>query len=97
MTNDSSNVTSGNFAFSIGNVDSEPLAGLNETLVDEAGGTYSGSFYAFDGGAGGDAGAFLTISLNGVPLVKWNETASSCANYTFAFARTGRDTLTISA
>jgi hypothetical protein len=66
----SSNVNSGNSALSIGNYDYQPLATLSQTITDELGGTYIGSFYAFDGGAGGDPAAFLTLTVNGgSPLV----------------------------
>ena len=95
----SSPVNSGNFALSIGNLDqpTNPLSSLSQTITDSLGGAYSGSFYTFDGGHGGDAAAFLTFSVDGVPLVALNDTASSYAKYTFSFTGTGSDTLTFSA
>ena len=92
-------VNSGNFALSISNFDqpTNPLASLSQTITDSPGGAYSGSFYAFDGGHGGDAAAFLTFSVHGLPLVTLNDTVSSYTKFPFSFTGTGSDTLTISA
>jgi hypothetical protein len=93
------NAYSGNYALSIGNYDYQPLATLSQTIADVSGGSYTGSFYAYDGGYLGDGDAFLMLTLNGTTtLVDLSDTAGpGYAEYTFSFIGTGSDILTFGA
>jgi hypothetical protein len=93
----SGNQHAGSYDLSISNYDTEPLAELSQTFYDVSGDTYSGSFWAYDGGANGDLNAFLGLLIDGVPKVGLNETVSSWTEYTFSFTGKGTDTLTIQA
>lgn len=92
----SANPHSGSNALSISNFDNQPLATLSQTFADVAGATYSVSFWGFDGGANGDANAYLSVSVNGAG-VQFNDTVSSYQQGTFTFVGTGSDTLVIAA
>jgi hypothetical protein len=90
-------VNSGSQSLSISNYDYQPVATLSQTITDVAGSTYSGSFYAFDGGANGDGNAYLQMQVNGVAKVALDDTVSTYTQYDFSFVGTGSDTLTIAA
>jgi hypothetical protein len=87
---------SGSFDLSIGNFDFEPLATLTQTFSDVSGDSYTVNFWAFDGGAFGDAAAFLTVSV-GSQSVTFDDTTALYTLGTFTFLGTGSDTLTIAA
>jgi len=93
----SGNQHSGNFDLSIGNFDNQPLAMLSQTIATVSGDTYSGSFWAFDGGANGDPNAFLNLVVDGNVEVSLNDTVGAWSQFTFSFTGTGSDTLTIEA
>jgi hypothetical protein len=88
---------SGSYSLSIGNYDYEALAALSQTFSDVVGATYTGTFYAFDGGANGDSGAFLDASIDGTTLKALDDTVASYTKETFTFTGTGSDTFTIAA
>ena len=90
-------IHSGNNALSIGNFDDEPTPTISQTIADVAGATYTGSFWAYDGGANGDSGAFLQLQVNGVTKVALDDTVSTYNQYNFTFAGTGSDTIQIGA
>ena len=69
---------------------------LSQTFSDVLGTTYTVSFYGVDGGANGDANAFLRVAV-GAAGVTFNDTVSLFTNGTFTFVGTGSDTLIISA
>ena len=87
---------SGSFALSIGNFDDQPLATLTQTFSDVAGDSYTVSFWAFDGGANGDANAFLTVAV-GSASETFNDTVATYTEGTFTFVGTGSDTISIAA
>ena len=91
-----SNAHTGESALSIGNFDNEDLAGLSQAFSDEAGQSYTVDFYAYDGGANGDANAFLTVSAGGQSTT-FDDTVSSYTLGSFTFVGTGSDTLQIAA
>lgn len=92
------NPYAGSYDLSIGNFDYQPVPTVSQTFADVSGQTYSGSFYAYDGGAYGDGNAYLDLWVDGVLLVALNDTAAyPWAQYTFSFTGTGSDTLTIGA
>jgi hypothetical protein len=91
------NPYAGSYDLSIGNYDYQPVPTVSQTFSDVAGSTYSGSFYAYDGGANGDGNAYLDLWIDGNLLVALNDTAYPWAQYTFSFTGTGSDTLTIGA
>jgi hypothetical protein len=93
----SGNQYAGSYDLSISNYDFQPLAALSQTFTDVSGATYSGSFYAYDGGAGGDGNAFLSVLVNGTPYVTLDDTVNAWTQYSFTFTGTGSDTLTIEA
>jgi PEP-CTERM motif len=93
----SGNQHSGSYDLSIGNFDSQPLATLSQTISDVNGTSYSGSFWAYDGGANGDGNAYLQLSINGTALVTLDDTVANWTEYTFSFTGTGSDQLTIGA
>jgi hypothetical protein len=98
-TTSATDVNSGLAALSIGDFDAQPLAQLSQTFSDVLGATYTLNFFAFDGGANGDANAFLSASINGVALVTLNDTVSAypATPFSATFVGTGSDTLTFSA
>jgi hypothetical protein len=88
---------SGSFDLSIGNFDYQPLATLTQTFSDVSGDSYTVDLWTFDGGANGDANAFLSVSV-GAQGVTLNDTAAyPWIEVNFSFVGTGSDTLTISA
>jgi hypothetical protein len=91
------NANSGSDALSIGNFDNEPLASLSQTIADVSGQTYTASFYAYDGGFGGDANAFFEAAINGTQEVLLIDTVAAYTPFSFTFVGTGSDTLTFSA
>lgn len=91
------NQHAGAFDLSISNYDYQPLATLSQTFYDVSGDTYSGSFWAYDGGANGDSNAFLALLIDGTPEVGLNDTVAKWTEYTFSFTGTGSDKLTIEA
>lgn len=93
----SANVNSGSFALSIGNLDNELTAGISQTFADVAGDTYSGSFWAIDGGAGNDPNAYLSLTIDGIGLASPNQSDATWTEFTFSFTGTGSDTLQIQA
>jgi hypothetical protein len=88
---------SGTSNLSISNFDYQPLATLSQTFADVSGASYSGSFFAYDDGANGDANAFLQLQVNGASLVTLNDTVAAYQQFGFTFTGTGSDTLTIAA
>jgi hypothetical protein len=90
-------VYQGNYALSIGNYDYEPAPALSQTLTDQNGAVYQGSLWIAYGGAGtSDQLPFFNVSINGTPVVSLNNTAAGTyTEYTFSFAGTGSDTLTL--
>jgi hypothetical protein len=87
----------GSYALSIGNPDGQLFAAVSQTFADLAGATYTGSFWAVDGGAGSDGLAYLGLSVDGVPLVNPNQSDNVWTQFTFTFTGTGLDTLNIGA
>jgi hypothetical protein len=87
----------GNYLLSISNFDYQPLATLSQTFSDVSGDTYSGSFWAYDGGANGDPNAYLSLLIDNNALVTLGDTIGSWTQYTFTFTGTGSDTLTLAA
>ena len=90
-------VNSGLWALSIGNFDTQPLASLSQTFSDVLGQTYIASFFAFDGGHGGDSNAFFEAAINGTQKVFLNDTVAAYTLFSFTFVGTGSDTITFSA
>lgn len=87
---------SGSFDLSISNFDDQPLATLTQTITDVSGATYTVGFFGYDGGAGGDGNAFLSVSV-GSAGATMNDTVAVWTPAGFTFTGTGSDTLTISA
>jgi hypothetical protein len=87
------NVNSGNYALSFGNYDYQGPAGISQTFSDIDGGNYQVTFYAFDGGANGDADAFLKAQINGATEVTLEDTVAQYTEFQFDFTGTGSDTL----
>jgi hypothetical protein len=85
----------GSFSLSIGDPDNEIIPAVSQTFADVAGDTYSGSFWALDGGAGSDPDSYLILSIDGTVQHSLNQYDSTWTEFTFSFTGTGSDTLQI--
>ncbi len=84
----------GNFDDPGGRDDGKPAI-LSQTFGDIAGSTYNVAFFASNGGNGGDANAFLTVSVDGVGVTVPGTIVEGYVSYAFSFVGTGSDTLSI--
>lgn len=85
----------GQYSLAIGNIDSEALAALSQTLNDIVGASYSGSVFVDYGGAG-DPDAFFDLRVgNEFVLSLGPDTPNGFLQYAFNFTGTGSDVFTV--
>jgi hypothetical protein len=87
---------SGANSLQIGDDDNQALATLSQSFNDAVGDTCNVTFWAaYGGGVGGDANAFLTVSVGSSGSTVHDTIGQTFEQFSFSFVGTGHDTLTI--